>query len=123
MVKRTPNNKYKKVIRTFPENVPRRLISEYDRVVKQYNEKGGFQRKLARRLDVNDLYIHNLLINGIEPTDQTANGRALRVKLFLPKRKRKPRQPKPEEWLGQKEVSKAVRSMVEKTRKALKVTR
>lgn len=50
----------------------------------------GSERALSRVLGVNILYVSQLLRRGIEPTDQTEKGREVRVKLFLPKRKRKP---------------------------------
>jgi hypothetical protein len=99
---------------------PRRLLAAL--------KDAGSERALSRRLGVNILYVSQLLRKGIEPTDQTEKGREIRVKLFLPKRKRKPRvmKPKPEPltpewWDGLR--SKAVKAMARNTRKALKVTR
>ena len=93
----------------FPENAPRRLIEALQ-------EAGGV-RKLSRRLGVNIFYISQLLHKGIEPTDQTEKGRETRAKLFLPKRKPKPKISRPEEWPGQKQVKKAIRRMVKQTNK------
>lgn len=97
------NGKYKKVIISFPANVPRRLVFAYKKIVKQYKDKGGYQRKLARLLDVNDFYLNQLLIKGIEPTDKTLHGQETRLKLFLPRKKKvirvqsdKPKQTKPD---------------------------
>ncbi len=99
---------------------PRRLLKAL--------REAGSERKLSRQLGVNILYISQYFREGIEPTDQTENGRAVRVKMFLPKRKRKPRviKPKPEqltpEWFDGLRAS-AVKAMAKETRKALKVTR
>lgn len=74
-------------------------------------QEAGSERELSRRLGVNILYISQLLKDGIEPTDQTEKGRAVRVKLFLPKRKQKVKDPKPVDEEVEK-VKKAVRRMV-----------
>lgn len=102
----------------FPENVPTRLI----RALRQ----AGSERKLSRLIGVNILYVSQLLRDGKEPTDQTENGQAVRVALFLPKMKRKPRvkavhpdQLTPEWWNVLRK--KAVNQLARATRKALKL--
>jgi hypothetical protein len=87
-------------------NAPKRLV-------RAYHKAGWNMRELERmlnemepqRVKVNYFYIHALIVNGTEPTDQTESGRAVRLKLFLARRKRKarrvegkPREQKPE-WL------------------------
>lgn len=73
----------KEELTTFPPNVPQELIDKYRWVVRQNKDKGGYQRKLARHLDVNMLYLNNLLKHGTEPTSRTKKGREAREKLFL----------------------------------------
>ena len=46
---------------------------------------------LAENLGVNVKYLFYLIARGKEPTDQTENGRAVRIKMFLPRRKRRKR--------------------------------
>lgn len=50
---------------------------------------------LAQARGINVKFIHDLIHYGKEPTDRTENGRNIRVKLFLP-RKRRLRQGEPE---------------------------
>jgi len=74
---------YQKVITAFPSNVPFELINQYKQIVRTYEDVGGYQRKLARRLDVNMKYLNDLLVHGKEPTNRTKKGREARKKLFL----------------------------------------
>lgn len=92
-------------------NIPRRLFA----AVRQ----AGSLRKFAKLQGINILYVSQLFREGIEPTDRTERGQEVRVKLYLPRRKRQPRDPRPEEWVGQKEVRKRIRRMVKQTKKAL----
>jgi len=96
------------------KTAPKRLLAAL--------EDAGSERELSRRLGVNILYISQFLRKGVEPTDQTEKGRETRAKLFLPKRKRKPRVPKPEEWQGQKRIRNKINRMKRETQKALKVS-
>lgn len=64
-------------------NAPKKLIAAL--------KQAGSERKYAKEKNINISYVSQLLKHGIEPTDRTANGRDIRVKLFLPKRKPKPR--------------------------------
>lgn len=65
------------------KQVSRRLIKAL--------EEAGSERALSRKLDLNISYVSQLLKDGTEPTDKTEKGRAARVKLFLPRKKPKPR--------------------------------
>jgi len=96
-------------------NACRKLV-RFFRQVKR--ETGQWNiRETARRLDVNQKYVQENLIHGIEPTDATESGRAVRVKIFLKAYKPKPRKPKaPDlrpEWL--KRVIKAKRELTRET--------
>lgn len=64
-------------------NTPRELVDAL-------RDVGYKERTLARQLGVNILYVSQLLKYGIEPTDKTTKGQAVREKLFLPKKKPKP---------------------------------
>ena len=57
------------------------------------NSRGeGYKiRVLEQKLEVNFKYLHRMIKQGIEPNDTTEKLRAVRVKMFLPARKRKPR--------------------------------
>jgi hypothetical protein len=68
-------------------------------------------RQVARELGINQYYVSQLVRHGIEPTDKTITGQSVRMQLFLPRIKPKPRTPKPEEWTGQKRVQKHIREM------------
>jgi hypothetical protein len=98
-------------------SVPRRLIRELHRV-------GWSQRELSRLRKVNQGDISRLLKKGIEPTDATEHGREIRVRMYLPKHKRKPRAvkelaPAPSlEWWERVE-KKAISVMVKKTKSAV----
>ena len=63
-------------------NTPRRLIALYKRL-------GFSQLNIVKEIKVNDYYISKLMKYGIEPTDKTENGQSVRIKLFLPRLKRK----------------------------------
>jgi hypothetical protein len=91
-------------------NAPKRLVSA--------ECKAGSERKFASELDIDHHYVSQLLHRGIEPSDQTENGRDIRVKLFLPVKKRKAREPKPEEFPGQKRIRKIIRKMHRDTTRA-----
>lgn len=77
------NPKPIKVIEQFPPNVPPALVNEYRRVIMHEH---GSMRILAVKLGVNIKYLSDLLARGIEPTDKTVKGRAVREKLFLKNR-------------------------------------
>ncbi len=118
-MKKEPNGRYKEVIKNFPANVPQRLIKKYNVVVREFEESGGYQRKLARALVINDFYVNQLLLKGIEPTDKTEHGQELRVKLFLPRKKPKPHKQKillP----GERKVKRKIAGMAKETRKEMK---
>jgi len=89
-------------------NAPRRLVSAWRNV-------GCSDRRLAEKIHVNHFYVSQLLWRGIEP------GKAeIRVKLFLPAKRIKHREPRPEEWIGQKRVVKKIRELHSKTTRAFK---
>lgn len=70
--------------------------------------------EIARRLDINKKYVHDYLVNGHEPSDQTPEGVKARLAFFLREHKPKVRvhhEPKPEEWPGQTFVKKQIRNM------------
>ena len=96
-----------KPIENIHPNAPRRLINA---VI-----QAGSERMFARKCDIDHHYISQLLHAGIEPTDQTERGRDIRVMLFLPRRKRKAREIKPEEFPGQKRIKNKIRSMHKRT--------
>lgn len=73
----------KRTTRPFSPNAPKRLVAAF-------RKKASCQR-LADDLEVNVQYVYRLLFDGIEPTDKTPTGQAVRVKLFLTKTIRKPR--------------------------------
>jgi len=87
MVRRIPE-RFLKEIDEFPGNIPKKLIREYRKIVKEHKGKGGYQRKLASKLEINIKYLSDLFLHGIEPTDRTEKGRRIRVALFLPARRR-----------------------------------
>ena len=87
---------------------PRRLVSAWKRA-------GRSDRKLAEQLGVNQFYVSQLLRRGIEPGNPD-----VREKLFLPRKPRKHREPKPEEWAGQKVVIKRIRKMHTETTRTFK---
>lgn len=90
-------------------NAPRRLVTAL-------HKAGWNERELARQRKVNISYVSKLLRLGEEPTDRTEKGQEMRVKLFLPKRKPKPRierAPLPE-WLVR--VKKKIAYMAKQTR-------
>ena len=99
-------------------NTPRGLVSDF-------HKAGWNRRELARRLGVNVFYINQLFNDGIEPTDGTENGQAIRVKLHLPKKKRKAREKPPHpdpltlEWWDELR-KRAVRAMAKRTRLSMK---
>jgi len=67
---------------------PRRLVAAY-------HQAAWNQRELARRLQVNQGDISRLICRGIEPTDRTTHGQEIRVKLFLPRLKPRPKVQQP----------------------------
>lgn len=100
-------------------NACRKLV-KFFRQVKR--ETGTWNiRETARRLGVNQKYVQENLIHGIEPTDATESGRAVRVKIFLKERKPKPRVIKPKvilpDWLMRRK--RAIRQLVKDTNDAV----
>jgi len=69
---------------------PPKLVSAFR---KAKNKKGdGYKwHILEENIGVNVKLLHDLIHYGKEPTDRTENGRSTRVKLFLPRRKRRKR--------------------------------
>jgi hypothetical protein len=92
----------------FASNTPKALINAYIEAERN-------ARKLEKVLGVDHHYICKLLRNGEEPTNPE-----LRVKLFLPKVKRKPPTPRPEEWHGQKRVKRNIARMAKNLRNSFK---
>ncbi len=88
-------------------NAPRRLINAVSRA--------GSERKFALACGINQSYVSQLLHRGIEPGNPS-----IRVMLFLPRRKRKARESKPEEFPGQKQIVKIIRKMHRETTKTFK---
>lgn len=85
----TERNDMKQPKPTIHPNACKKL-ARYFRQVKR--ETGAWNiRETARRLDVNQKYVHDNLIHGIEPTDTTESGRETRRKIFLKEYKPKPR--------------------------------
>jgi hypothetical protein len=96
-----------KTIENIHPKAPKRLVSLWRKV--------RSDRKVADLRQVNHFYVSQLLWRGIEPTNPE-----IRKKLFLPKMPRKPREPKPEEWPGQKRVIKEIRRLHRNTTRAFK---
>jgi hypothetical protein len=92
--------------RPFHPNAPRRLIHAW----RQF----GSDRKLAAHLEINQHYVSELLWRGHEPSNEE-----IRTKLFLPRRPRTKREPKPEEFPGQKRIIKIIRAMHRMTTKTV----
>lgn len=92
----------------FHPNTPKKLITALTRV--------GSERKYAKAESINISYVSQLTRHGIEPTDKTANGRAIRMKLFLPCRKRKPStKPPVPTWV--RDIRKRIATMAKDTRR------
>jgi len=91
----------------FHKDVPKRLIDAV--------QKAGSERKFARECGINQSYVSQLLHRGIEPGNPW-----IRVKLFLPARRIKHREPKPEEFPGQKRIIKKIRELHRTTTRAFK---
>jgi hypothetical protein len=87
---------------------PRRLVSAWKKA-------GCSDRRLADLLGVNQFYVSQLLRRGIEPGNPD-----VREKLFLPRKPVQHREPKLEEWPGQKHVIKQIRAMHSKTTHSFK---
>ena len=66
----------------YPKNVPKKLL----RLLRQYD---GNRKSVSTRLGINEYYLSRLLNYGDEPTDKTANGQEVRLKLFLPRKKKR----------------------------------
>lgn len=94
-------------------NAPRRLVSLWRKL-------NCSDRQVAKAREVHQHYVSQLVRYGIEPTDKTITGQRVRVQLFLPRIKPKPRTPKPEEWTGQKRVKLKIREMHTKTTRTFK---
>jgi len=96
-----------KTIENIHPNAPKRLVSLWRKV--------RSDRQIAELRGVNHFYVSQLLWRGIEP------GKAeIRVKLFLSAKPLKRRDPKPEEWSGQKRVMKKVRQLHRETTRTFK---
>jgi len=89
--------------RIIHPNAPRRLV-------RAWRDLGCSDRKLAELRGVNQFYVSQLLRRGIEPSNPE-----IRMQLFLPRRKRQPREPRTEEFPGQKRIIKSIRSLHRKT--------
>lgn len=96
-----------KTLDNIHPNAPKRLVSLW--------RKTGSDRKVAELRQVNHYYVSQLLWRGIEPTTPE-----IRRKLFLPGKPRKPREEKPEEFPGQKEIVRKIRIMHRDTTRAFK---
>jgi len=96
-----------KTLDNIHPNAPKQLVSLW--------RMAGSDRKVAELRGVNHFYVSQLLWRGIEPGKQE-----IRVKLFLPGKPIKHRQPKPEEFPGQKQVMKKIRKLHRETTRAFK---
>ncbi len=88
--------------------IPRKLA----KIVKEQN---GRYWKIAEACEgINVSYVYKYLKYGIEPINEE-----VRVKMFLPKRQRKPRQPKEPmpEWL--KKVKRDIRRMIKENNESI----
>jgi len=101
-------------------NANRKLVRLFRKVRR---ETGAWNiRETARRLGVNQRYVDDNLMKGIEPTDATENGMEVRVRMFMKPNKPKPRKkrtPKPEEWHGQNFIKRSIRALVKATNDAV----
>lgn len=88
-------------------NAPRRLVSLWLKL--------GSDRQVAKARDINQFYVSQLLWRGIEP-----NKKELRKKLFLPIKPLNPREPKPEEFPGQRRITLIIRRMHRETTRLFK---
>ncbi len=93
-------------------HTPKMLVRELRRA--------GSVRGLATQIGVNHYYVQRLLKHGEEPSDKSPKSQALRVKLFLPRYKRKARGPQPPlpAWL--KKVKKKIQTMRAETKQAIR---
>lgn len=96
-----------KTIDDIHPGAPRRLVSLW--------KKLGSVRKVGELRGVNHYYVSQLLWRGIEP-----GNREIRKKLFLSATPRKPREQKPEEWIGQNQVKKRIRELHRETTRTFK---
>lgn len=96
-----------KTIENIHPKAPKRLVSLW--------RKLGSDRQVGELRGVNHFYVSQLLWRGIEPTNLE-----IRRKLFLPAKTRKPREEKPEEWTGQRQIKKKIRELHRKTTHAFK---
>lgn len=69
---------------------PPKLVSAF-RKAKNNKGQGYKWHVLEENIGVNVKILHDLIAYGKEPTDRTEHGRATRVKIFLPRRKRRKR--------------------------------
>ena len=91
----------------FHPNAPIRLIAAV-------HHAGGV-RKFANQCGINHSYVSQLLHHGIEPGNPD-----IRVKLFLPRKKHKKREQKPEDFPGQRHIAAIIRRMHRETTLAFK---
>lgn len=91
----------------YHPNAPTRLIDAVNRA--------GGVRKFASQIGINHSYVSQLLHHGIEPGNED-----IRVKLFLPRKKRKKREMKPEEFPGQKRIIRTIRRLHRDTTRSFK---
>lgn len=71
-------------------NCPRKLTAAFH-FARNARGEGYKIRVLEEKLGVNFKYLHRMIKLGIEPNDTTEKLRAVRKAMFLPARKRKPR--------------------------------
>lgn len=74
---------------TIHPNTPPRLRAAFRRA-KNMRGEGYKIDVLAKQLGVNIYYLFQLIKKGIEPNDTTNKLQAVRVKMFLPRKKRRP---------------------------------
>jgi hypothetical protein len=108
MVKIAPRKPCSESKESAHPNAPRRLVS-------LWQELGCSDRQTAKVCEVNQYYVSQLIRRGIEPTNED-----IREKLFLPRKPRKKRAEKPEEWHGQKKVQLRIRKLHRETTKTFK---
>lgn len=69
-------------------NCPKKLAAAFH-FARNTRGQGYKIHILAEKLGVNVRYLHNMIAKGIEPNDTTEKLREVRVKMFLPAKKRK----------------------------------
>src|SRR5688572_27611691 len=96
-----------KTLDNIHTNAPKRLVSLW--------RKLASDREVADHQGINHFYVSQLLWREMEPDDKTGNQQEIRAKLFLRRKKPKPR--KPVEWNQRRAIIEAMSNV---TKQALR---